>query len=194
MMVPEWKRKIKVMEEDKQKRQDKAKLHEKAAHIFAETLGGTGNLVIAKLDQLLKWHDVNLKELKGKNEKVAKWKQILERKKPPPSFNVWAEADEAKLLELREFKIEIEDTALGRQQQTTRRELLASIPSMSREELEELKKEVSSFEVPAAESTTQLEEEATPEMPPLPDPVVRFEADSPADEEEQITDGVEALM
>ena len=39
-----------------------------------------------------------------------------------------------------------------------------------------------------------MEVEATLEMPPLPDPVAGFEADSPAGEEEQIADGVEAVM
>ena len=42
--------------------------------------------------------------------------------------------------------------------------------------------------------TRTLEVEATLEMPPLPDPVAWFEADSPAGEEEQIADGVEAVM
>ena len=61
--------------------------------------------------------------------------KILESKREPPPFESWTEADEAKITELEKFEIEVGDTALGRQRLVRKRELFASVASMTPEEL-----------------------------------------------------------
>ena len=50
---------------------------------------------------------------------------------PPMVFGRWSTADKARLKEMLEFKIKIENTALGRRQEIMKRKLFASIPSMT---------------------------------------------------------------
>ena len=49
-------------------------------------------------------------------------------------------------MDFKNAKIEMKDTALGRREEMKRRELRAAVPMMSREELEELKKEIAEAE------------------------------------------------
>jgi len=54
----------------------------------------------------------------------------------PPTFDCWSAADEARLKEMLEFEISMENTALGRHQEIMKRELFPSIPSMTPAEKE----------------------------------------------------------
>ena len=99
---------------------------------------------------------------------MKKWKEIVESRKPPPTFDHWSAADEARFKEMLEFNISMGNTALGRQQEIMRRELFASIPSMTPAEKEKLLEEVSFYD-----GVSASQESALPSaLPALPEPEV----------------------
>ena len=161
--VPEWKRQIAALKDDKEVRTGKAELQLKAEALLVETGGGTGNLRVPQLDLLLKWHAVPLKDIGNKPQKMQKWKEILEAKREPPPFESWTAADKSKITELEKFKLEVEDTALGRQRLVRKRELFALVASMAPEELEGLKREM---DLVGAEVVDSL----PVDLPTLPEP------------------------
>ena len=57
----------------------------------------------------------------------------------------WTNADEAQLEEMKEFNIDLKDTALGRHCATMKRQLFASVATMTPEEREELQLELESY-------------------------------------------------
>ena len=67
-----------------------------------------------------------------------------------------------------EFNINMENTALGRQQEIMKRELFASIPSMTPAEKERLLEEVSFYDGVSASQDSAL----PPDLPALPEPEV----------------------
>ena len=40
--------------------------------------------LVQELDVLLKWHQVPMKDVPGKQKKIAKWSEIMGSTKPPP--------------------------------------------------------------------------------------------------------------
>ena len=42
--------------------------------------------LVQELDVLLKWHQVPMKDVPGKQKKIAKWSEIMGSTKPPPHF------------------------------------------------------------------------------------------------------------
>ena len=101
-----------------------------------------------ELDILLKWDQVPASGVPNKPLKVAKWQDILEKNIEPPGFEEWTDEDEARLENLKTKPIAVGDTALGRHQELKKRELLASVASMSKEELEKLQSEIKVYKNP----------------------------------------------
>ena len=101
-----------------------------------------------ELDILLKWYQVPASEVPNKPLKVAKWQDILEKNIEPPGFEEWTDEDEARLENLKTKPIAVGDTALGRHQELKKRELLALVASMSKEELKKLQSEIKVYENP----------------------------------------------
>ena len=90
--------------------------------------------LVQELDVLLKWHQVPMKDVPGKQKKIAKWSEIMVSTKPRPPYQKWTADDEARLSLLKTSSIEVRDTALGRHRETKKRELLASIALMTEQE------------------------------------------------------------
>ena len=64
----------------------------------------------------------------------------------PPSYESWTEVDEARLVDRRELRIDIEDTALGRHRATMKCQLVSSVAVMTSGEREALRKEIQTFD------------------------------------------------
>ena len=84
----------------------------------------------------------------------------MEQRLQPPAFSKWTDADEAQLEEMKELKIDIEDTALGRHRATMKRQLFASVTTMSAKDREDLKRELNSCNV--ASTPPCVEEDPPP--------------------------------
>ena len=80
----------------------------------------------------------------------------MEQRLQPPAFSNWTDADEARLVEM---KIELKDTVLGRHRTTMKRQLFASVTTISTKDREELQRELDSCNVA---STPQCVEEDPP--------------------------------
>ncbi len=59
------------------------------------------------------WNQVPKKDIGTNTQKLAKWMKQVGKK--PSIFAMWLEEDESKLSKLKEKKIDIKDTSLGRQ-------------------------------------------------------------------------------
>ena len=148
------KRKIKTLDEEKE-----------TAEAFAETLTlglevmNSGKeidaLKVPELDKILDMHQVEKKgrgKLAQKRTKVAElWSQ------PPPLGPQWTEADEASLVELKEMKIDIKDTALGRYQAQEKQRVRAAVRNMTDDERGDLLEDLVNME----ESRLALEMDET---------------------------------
>ena len=96
---------------------------------------GPTTYLAKELTVLLKWFQIPPKEIpKGKAACAVRWLEILEKGLQPSTYERWTDDDETKLEEMKEFKIKIVDTALGRRRATSKRQLFSSIPRMSPEE------------------------------------------------------------
>ena len=82
-------------------------------------------------EKLLLWHGIPRKDQGNAKEKKQKWKEISQNKKTPPVYQKWTAEDDMRLQQLCAQPIQIGDTALGRLQQTHKRELEASYKKMS---------------------------------------------------------------
>ena len=137
------KRKIKTLDKEKE-----------TAEAFAETLTlglevmNSGKeidaLKVPELDKILDMHQVEKKgrgKLAQKRTKVAElWSQ------PPPLGPQWTEADEASLVELKEMKIDIKDTALGRYQAQEKQRVRAAVRNMTDDERGDLLEDLVNME------------------------------------------------
>ncbi len=77
-----------------------------------------------------------------KDAMAAKWKEALESQKDAPICSKWSAADEINLAKLTSQPITLADTALGRHQQTIKRQVNNNITKMSQDEREELRKKL----------------------------------------------------
>ncbi len=68
-----------------------------------------------ELEKLLLMLQIPKSIMGNKHEKLDKWKEILQSKKHPPSFEVWSSEDDANLNNLQKMEIKLEDTELGQQ-------------------------------------------------------------------------------
>ena len=71
---------------------------------------------------------------------MAQWKQVLDGQKEAPICSKWSATDEIKLATLTSQPITLADTALGRHQQTIKKQVTNVITKMSWNEREELRK------------------------------------------------------
>ena len=126
------------------------------------SLGKEPPTYLAKeLTTLLKWYQIPAKEMpKGKAACVARWQEIVEKGLQPPTYEKWTADDEAKLEKMKEFKIEIEDTALGRRRETSKRQMFSSIAHFSPEEMVKARSMITEFE--KARSPQNFSEESPP--------------------------------
>ena len=77
-----------------------------------------------------------------KDAMAAKWKEVLESQKDTPICSKWSAADDINLAKLTSQPITLADTALGRHQQTKKRQVNNVITKMSQDEREELRKKL----------------------------------------------------
>lgn len=147
MEIPVWEKEIKDMEKDKEDRVSMKNAKDDARKILIGSAKGAGvprqgTFSGAELDTLLKWYQVPAKDVPNKPKKVEKWVEILDKLLEPPVFEEWTDHDEALLEELKTKELEIGDTALGRLRDLKKRELIASVAVMSKDELDLLQKEI----------------------------------------------------
>ncbi len=96
----------------------------------------------AELRVLLTYYQV--KGLSGmkKDAMAEKWKEILQSQKDAPIFMKWSADDEKNLSKLTSKPIILADTALGRHQQTIKRQVINVVTKMSRRERKDLRKKL----------------------------------------------------
>lgn len=92
------------------------------------------DLIVKDLDALLRFKLGELPgNLKTKADKLARWRQVKDANYGA-TLNPWTEEDEAEYAELMEKRINIEDTALGRQKKILAEQHVAAIKTLSVEE------------------------------------------------------------
>ena len=124
-----------VLMKDKKARVQKFTVQQKALAILAskslesQAISEYSNLTASELDVLIRYHGAIPKG--GKQEKTAKWKSICDKGTKPAYCLPWTESEEAALLKLQTEEMTMGDTHLGRQEQTTKRELLIAGANMT---------------------------------------------------------------
>ncbi len=88
--VSVWKKEIAVMEKEKEERVSKEKV-EREAHVILFQAKGPTTYLSTKLLVLMKWCQVPLNEVSGKNSCLACWMEILETRLDPPAFLNWTD-------------------------------------------------------------------------------------------------------
>ena len=90
---------------------------------------------------MLGWHQV--KSPPGvnwkKEDKLAEWKRILATMKPPPLYARWTDEDKEKLFNLLAERLNISNTAYGRELALKEWELEAAAVKMGREKRDKLR-------------------------------------------------------
>ena len=112
------------MEDDKKARKKLTDVEEKATEALARVGSDFERLKATELTDLLRWYQVPLNELGGKDANCNKWLDICGV--DPPPYLKCTDAGEAQLVELKKREINIYDTVLIYHQETNRRELEAS--------------------------------------------------------------------
>ena len=101
-------------------------------------------LKMPKLDKILDMYQVEMKgcgKLAQKRTKVTElWSQ------PPPLGPQWTEADKTSLVELKEMKIDRQDTALGRYQAQEKQRVRAAVRNMTNDERGDLLEDLVNLE------------------------------------------------
>ena len=87
MEIPVKNKQIAAAEKDKAYRVSMEKIEKEALAIQAGPKDPKDYLV-QELDVLLKWHQVPMKDVPGKQKKIAKWSEIMGSTKPPPISEV----------------------------------------------------------------------------------------------------------
>ena len=128
----------------------------------------TDTYVGRELDILLKWYGTPSLSKLDVPSKKAEWQQILDEKREPPAYEKWTADDEARLDELKKREIDIADTVLGRHRAVQKREMMASVATMSKEELDELQKKIDNCKTPEDEEPGATLPAATLPPPTLP--------------------------
>jgi hypothetical protein len=98
------------------------------------------NSLLAKdLDILLRFKLGELPgNLKTKAEKLCKWREIKDQ--PSLMLEPWTNEDEQRYNELMAKQVNLADTALGRQKEILRKQVISSVKTMTEEERRELRK------------------------------------------------------
>ncbi len=95
---------------DKKRWQQQQTNEEKAPKILSQEGKGLKLYLVKDLDILLAWHQVkDLQPKPKKEDKLARWTQIVASIKPPPPYERWTNEDEQKLVALHSDVIGIKD-------------------------------------------------------------------------------------
>ncbi len=120
---------------DKKRQQQQQMNEEKALKILSQEGKGLKLYLVKDLDILLAWHQVkDLPPKPKKEDKLARWRQILVSMKPPPLYERWTNEDEQQLVALHSDVIGIEDTMFGREVTLKKREMEAAASHFNWEE------------------------------------------------------------
>jgi hypothetical protein len=122
-----------VAEKEKKVRMAQEDIEKKALALLEQEGRTIESYSVKDLDVLLGWHQLKITGWK-KEQKLAKWKDVVESLKQPPPYAKWTDEDEQRLVVLQSDVIGIEDTVLGRQVALRKREFEAATLCFSREE------------------------------------------------------------
>ncbi len=100
------------------------------------------DLTAVELEKLLLMHQIPKSKMGNKNDKIEKWKRIVESKKLPPSFKIWCSDDESKLNDLQKMEINLDDTALSQKATIKKIKMKASTNSMNVKELNNIEEKI----------------------------------------------------
>ena len=131
-----------ALEKEKKVRMAQEDIEKKALALLEQEERTTESYSVKDLDVLLGWHQVKGTNGWKKEKKLAEWQQIVGSLKPPPQYNRWTEEEEQRLLILLANKIDIGDTAYGREVALQERALEAAAEKMSREKREKLRQQL----------------------------------------------------
>ena len=127
---------------------------------------------IAELRVLLTYYQVKGISGMKKGAMTEKWKEILQSQRDAPVFMKWNADDEKKLSKLTSEPITLADTALGRHQQSIKRQVNNVVAKMTREEREVLRKKMEKMDekeeeehAPLISVMPKLEAEKSPLKP-----------------------------
>ena len=125
------KRETTRLEKKKERRIELAEAHTKGMEVV--NLGKpVDELLVADLDMVLDMHQVKKKARGKRDQKRAKVAELWS--KPPPLVDQWTDADEAGLKELKQMKIDLKDTALGRYQAQEKQRVRVAVDNMDYDE------------------------------------------------------------
>ena len=116
-------------------------------------------------DALLAWYQVSSNDIKAKYrykaDKVKWWsEEMFMGMVPPPAYEPWTDEDEAKLVELEKFDIDFGDTMAGRLEDNRKKELLAAIAKMSKEERDNVRSTLATVEDAGTSESVESEQPA----------------------------------
>lgn len=121
---------------ERKKKIELQKLEDSGKALIAQNKPAS-SLLVKDLDLLLKWYGKSGKDLKGLKvtQKRQMWNSLAD--KDPPVYEKWSDAEEAQLIELQTKKVDLSDTALGREQGNIKQAAASLIRKMSKEERNE---------------------------------------------------------
>ena len=129
---------------DKAKRLAATKTHQAALSVLCQSKA-VDSYNVAELNTLLKWFCIPIAKCPSKASKQDRWRQILVSGVAPPTYHPWTAKDEQHLQELQDKNVSITDTALGRHRAVKKRELFASVATMSHDDRKALQAELDYF-------------------------------------------------
>lgn len=130
-----------ALEKEKKVRMAQEDIEKKALALLEQEGRTIEQYSVKDLDVLLGWHQLKITGWK-KEQKLAKWKDVVESLKQPPQYNRWTEEEEERLVMLTTTNIGIMDTAYGRELALQERALCAAAEKMSREKRDELRQKL----------------------------------------------------
>ena len=112
--------------------------------------------LVPLLDRILLWHGKSKDELNERKANKLLWmKEIIdEQRHQPPRYDKWTTEDEDRLADLKKMEIDIGDTALGRHKALKKRECVASLNDMDRNERDALRRKLDMLDNSTTTTTT----------------------------------------
>ena len=122
-----------ALEKEKKVRMAQEDIEKKAVALLEQEGRTIESYSVKDLDVLLGWHQLKITGWK-KEQKLAKWKDVVESLKQPPSYAKWTDEDEQRLVVLQCDVNGIGDTMFGREVALRKKELEAATLHFSPEE------------------------------------------------------------
>jgi hypothetical protein len=120
---------------DKKHQQQQQMNKEKALEILCKEGKGPKSCLVKDLDVLLAWHQVkDLPPTPKKEDKLARWREIVVSLKLPRPYEGWTNENEQRLIALQSDVIDIKDKMLGHKMALKKRELEAAASHFTQEE------------------------------------------------------------